>query len=132
MSNSLLPHRLQHARLLPYHPTPGACSNSTSIKSVMPSNHLIFSCPLSSCPQSFPASGSFPKSQLFTSGGQSIGASASTSVLLMNIQDLFPLGNKILPSSNVIFPMKSFICSFNKYLMLSTGWIEVLDLVNHI
>ena len=48
--------------------------------------------PFSSCLQSFPASGSFPMSQLFTSGGQSIGASASASVLPMNIQDWFPLG----------------------------------------
>ena len=48
--------------------------------------------PLSSCPQSFLASGSFPMSQLFTSGGQSIGVSASTSVLSMNTQDWFPLG----------------------------------------
>ena len=48
--------------------------------------------PFSSCLQSFPASGSFPKSQLFTSGGQSIGVSASASVLPMNIQDWFPLG----------------------------------------
>ena len=48
--------------------------------------------PFSSCPQSFPASGSFPTSQLFASGGQSTGASASVSVLPMNIQDWFPLG----------------------------------------
>ena len=48
--------------------------------------------PFSSCPQSFPASGSFPVSQLFTRGGQSIGVSASASVLPMNIQDSFPLG----------------------------------------
>ena len=48
--------------------------------------------PFSSCPQSFPALGSFPMSWLFTSGGQSIGASASASVLPMNIQDWFPLG----------------------------------------
>ena len=47
-----------------------------SIESVMPSNHLILCCPFSSCPQSFPALGSFPMSWLFTSGGQSIGASA--------------------------------------------------------
>ena len=51
-------------------------------------SHPLFS----SCPQSFPASGSFPGSQFFTSGGQSIGVSASTSVLPMNIQDRFPLG----------------------------------------
>ena len=57
---------------------------------MMPSNHLIFSHPLPSCPQSFPASGSFPMSQLFASGGQSIGASASVSVLPMNIQGWIP------------------------------------------
>ena len=56
-----------------------------SIESVMTSNHLIICCPFSSCLQSFPASGSFPMSQFFTSGGQSIGASASASVLPMNI-----------------------------------------------
>ena len=58
-----------------------------SIESVMPSNHLILCRPLSSCLQSFPALGFFQMSQLFTSGGQSIGASASASVLPMNIQD---------------------------------------------
>ena len=58
-----------------------------SIKLVMPSNHLIFCHPFSSCFQSFPASGSFLKSRLFASGGQSIGALASASVLPMNTQD---------------------------------------------
>ena len=58
----------------------------------MPSSHLILCHPLSSCLQSFPASGSFPMSQFFTSGGQSIGDSASASVLPMNIQDRLPLG----------------------------------------
>ena len=62
-----------------------------SIESVMPSNHLILCCPFS-CHQSFPASGSFPMSQFFTLGGQSIGVSASASVLPKNIQDWFPLG----------------------------------------
>ena len=57
----------------------------------MPSNHLIFSHPLPSCPQSFPASGSFSMSQFFPSGGQRIGASASAPALPMNIQDRFPL-----------------------------------------
>ena len=61
-----------------------------SIKSVMPPNHLILYRPFSSCLQSFPASGSFPMSQVFASSGQSIGASAS--VLPMNIQDWLPLG----------------------------------------
>ena len=63
-----------------------------SIESLMPSNHLILCHPFSSCLPSFPASGSFQMSQLFPSGGQSIGVSASASVLLMNIQDWFPLG----------------------------------------
>ena len=58
-----------------------------SIESVMSSNHLILCCPLLFLPQSFPASGSFPISQFFPWGGQSIGVSASTSVLPMNIQD---------------------------------------------
>ena len=63
-----------------------------SIESVMPSNISSSVVPLSSCPQSFPASGSFPMSQLFASGGQSIGVSASTSVLPVNTQDWSLLG----------------------------------------
>ena len=63
-----------------------------SVESVMLSNHLISVIPFSSCLQSFPASGSFQMSQLFTTGGQRIGASASASVLPMNIQGCFPLG----------------------------------------
>ena len=61
------------------------------IESVMLSNHLILCHPLLFCLQSFPASGSFPMNRLFTSGGQSIGASASASVLPANIQGGFPL-----------------------------------------
>ena len=60
-----------------------------SVEWAIPTNHLI---PFSSHLQSFPASGSFPMSQFFASGGQSIGVSASTSVLPMNIQDWYPLG----------------------------------------
>ena len=63
-----------------------------SIESVMPSNHLILWRPLLLPPSSSPASGSFQMSQFFSSGGQSIGVSASASVLPMNIQDWFPLG----------------------------------------
>ena len=92
MSDSLWPHRLQHARLSCPSPTPGACSNSC-----LPSRrcHPIISSsvvPFSSRLQSFLASGSFLMSQFFTSGGQSIGVSASASVLPMNTQDWFPLG----------------------------------------
>ena len=63
-----------------------------SIELVKPSNHLMLCCLFSSCLQSFPASGSFQMSQLFTSGSQSIGVSASTSVFPMNTQDWFSLG----------------------------------------
>ena len=63
-----------------------------SIESMTPSNHLILCRPFSSCPQSFPASGSSQMSRLFTSGGQSIGVSASISVLPINTQDWFPSG----------------------------------------
>ena len=63
-----------------------------SIESMMLTNHLILIIPFSSCLQSFPASGFFPMSRFFPSGGQSIGASASASVLSMNIRDWFPLG----------------------------------------
>ena len=67
----------------------------TTLGLVMPSNHLVI--PFCSCLQSFPASGSFQMSQLFTSGGQSIGVSASASVIPMNIQDWFPLGYPCSP-----------------------------------
>ena len=63
-----------------------------SIKSVMPSNHLMLCHPLLLLPSIFPASRSYPMSQFFASGGQNIGASTSASVLPMNIQDWFPLG----------------------------------------
>ena len=85
-------HGLQHARLPCPSPTPGAYSETyPSSRWCHPtiSSSVI---PFSSCLQSFPASGSFPMSQFFTSGGQSIGASASVSVLPMNTQDGFLLG----------------------------------------
>ena len=92
MSDSLRPHGLQHARSPCPSPTPGVYSNSCALSRWC---HPIVSSsaiPFSSYLQSFPVSGSFPVSQFFTSGGQSIGVSASTSVLPMNTQDWFPLG----------------------------------------
>ena len=92
MSDSLQPYGLQHTQLPCPSSTPGACSNScpsswwchpTISSSVIPFSSIL---------QSFPASGSFQMSQFFTSGGQSIGASDSVSILLMNIQDWLPLG----------------------------------------
>ena len=92
MSNSLQPHGLQHTRLSCPSLSPGICSNSCPSSQWCHPTISSSVVPFSSCLQSFPASGSFPKSQFFTSGGQRIGASASASVLPMNIQDWFPLG----------------------------------------
>ena len=92
MSNFLQPHGLQHARLPCPSPTPGACSDSCPSSRWCYPNISSSVIPISSCLQSFPASGSFPMSQFFTSGGLSVGASASASVLPMNIQKWFPLG----------------------------------------
>ena len=92
VSDSLRPRELQHARppwpspTLGVHPNP--CSLSRRCHPAISSSVI----PFSSCPQSFPASGSFQMSQLFTWGGQSIGVSGSTSVLPMNTQDWPPLG----------------------------------------
>ena len=90
MSDSLRPHALKHARLPCPSLSPRVCSGSHPLirwcHPTIPSSVI----PFSSCPQSFPASGSFPMSWIFSSGGQSIGA--STSVLPMNIQDWFPSG----------------------------------------
>ena len=122
VSNSLQPHGLQHARLPCLSPTPGAYSNScplsqwchpTISSSVIPS----------SCLQSFPTSGSFLMSQLFTSDGQSIGASASASVLLMNIQGWFPLGLTGLISLQYERSMNSMKRAHTKCsLNISPGW----------
>ena len=92
VSNSLRPHGLQHARLLCPLPTPRAYSNSCPSSGWCHPTISSSVIPFSSCLQSFPASGSFWMSQFFSSGGQSIGVSASASVLPMNIWDLFPLG----------------------------------------
>ena len=91
MSDSLRPHGVQHARLPCPSQSPIVCSNSCPLSQWC---HVIISSsivPFSSCLQFFPASGSFLMCQLCGSGGQSIGASASASVLPMNIQGWFPL-----------------------------------------
>ena len=89
MSNSLWPHELQHTRPPCPSSTSGACSN------LCPSSHPTISfsvVPFSSCPQSLPASESFPMSQLFAWGGQSTGVSALASFLPKNTKDWYPLG----------------------------------------
>ena len=90
VSNSLWPHRLQHARTSCPSPTPGVYANSCSLSQWCHPTNSSSAVPFSSCPQSFPASGTFQVSQFFASGGQSIWVSASTSVLPINIQDWFP------------------------------------------
>ena len=92
MSNSLQPHGLQHVRLSCSSPTPGTYTNSCpSSQGCHPtiSSSVV---PFFSCLKSFPASGSFQMNQFFALGSQSIGVSASTSLLPMNMQDWFPLG----------------------------------------
>ena len=92
MPDSLRPHALQHARLPCPSPSPRVCSNSCPLRRWCHPPILSSVIPFSSCLQSFSASRSFLMSQLFTSGSQSIGASASASVLPMNIRGWFPLG----------------------------------------
>ena len=91
VSDSLRPHERQHAKPLSPSPTPrvhpNPCPSSWWCHPTISSSAV----PFSSCPRSFPASGSFQMSQLFASGGQNIGVSASTSVLPMNTQDPSPL-----------------------------------------
>ena len=92
MSNSLWTHGLQQARPPCPSPTSGVYPNLCSLSRWCHPTISSSIIPFSSCPQSFPASGSFLMSQLFASGGQSIGVSASTLVLPVNTQDWFPLG----------------------------------------
>ena len=92
MSDTLQPHGLQHSRPPCPSPTPRVCSNSCPLSQWCHPTISSSVVPFSSHLQSFPASGSFPRSQFFASGGQSIGATASESVLPMNIQDWLPLG----------------------------------------
>ena len=122
VSDSLQPQGLQHTRLPCPSPTPRACSNSGPTSWWCHPAISSSVVPCSSCPQSFPASGSFPVSQLFPSGGQSIGVSASASVLPMNIQGwlLISLQSKGLSSvfSNTTVQKHQF---FGTQLSLSSN-----------
>ena len=92
VSDCLRHHELQHARPLWPSQTPGVYSNSCLLSQWCHPAISFSVAPFSSCPQSLPASGSFPMSKHFTWGGQSIGVSASALVLPVNTQDLSPLG----------------------------------------
>ena len=138
MSNSLRPHESQHAGPPCPSPTPrvypNSCPSSRWCHPTISSSVV----PFSSCPQSFSASGSFQMSQLFASGGQSIGASASTSVLPMNTQDWSPLGwtgwislqskglSRVFSNTTV---QKHSSFSMSKLLLCSL-WVSSLSRVN--
>ena len=126
VSDSLQPHGLQHVRLSWLSPTLEAYSNSCPLSRWCHPTISFSVIPFSSHHQSFPAPGSFQMSQLFTLGGQSIGASASASVLQMNIQDWFPLASFAIifsHSEGCLFTFAySFLCcaeAFNLILFFS-------------
>ena len=146
MSNSVRPHGLQHARL----PSPslGACSNSCLLSQWCQPSILSSVVPFSSCLKSFPASGSFPVNQVFTSGGQSFGASISKSFLPMNIQDWFPLGltglislqskglsrifsNTTVPKHQFFDPQSSLWSNSHIHTwLLEDLWTQVIELIH--
>ena len=109
ISDSLWPHGPPHARLPCTRPTPRACSNSRPSSQWYHPTISSSVVPLSSCLQSFSASGSFPMSQFFTWDGQHSGASASASALSMSIQDWFPLGLAGLISWQTLKALKSLL-----------------------
>ena len=141
-SDSLLPHGLQHARLPCPSLTPrvysNLCPSSQWCNPTMSSSVI----PFSSCLQSFPASGSFPMSQFFTSDGQNIGASASSSVLLMNTQNWFPLGltgwislqskglSRVFSSFNHLIRTDSNVFFFNGWVILHcVYWMKLEPII---
>ena len=138
MSDSLWPHELQHARPPCPSPIPGVYPNSCSLSQWC---HPTFSSsviPFSSCPQSFPASGSFQMHQLFTLGGQSIGVSASTSVLPVNTQDWSSLGwtgwislqskglSRVFSNSSKtsVLPCSAFFIVHHSHARVQPQWIQ--------
>ena len=121
MSDFLCPHELQHTRLPYLSPTPGACSNSCPLSQWCLSTILSSVLAFSSYPQSFPALGSFPMSQLFASGGQSNGASVL--VFPMNTQGWFPLG------LTGLFSLLSTGFSMHHSLKVSVLWCSAFFMV---
>ena len=120
MSDSWRPHETQHTKPPCPSPTPGVhpnpCPSSQWCHPTISSSAV----PLSSCPQSFPASGSFQMSQLFVSGGQSIGVSASTSVLPVNTQDWSPCSPRDSQESSPTPQFKSINSSALSFLSSPT------------
>jgi len=116
MSDSLQPHKPQHARPPCPSSTPGVNTNSRPLSWWCHPTISSSVVPFSSCIQSFPISGSFQMSQLFTSGGQNIGVSASTSVLPMNTQDWFPCSPRDSQESSPTPQFKSINSSALSFL----------------
>ena len=121
MSDSLRPHGLQHARLPCPSLSPWVCSNSCPLSQWYHPTIASSVIPFSPCPQSFPASGSFPVSQLFAPSGQSTGASASASVLPTSIQGWFPLGLTGLISFLLVEWCKIFLVFINVSIIFTYG-----------
>ena len=146
VSDALWPHELQHARLPCPSQCSGTCSNSCPLSWWCHPTISSLVVPFSSCLQSFPASGSFPMSRLFSSGGQSIGASASASVLPTNIKgwlydfwcyktEFFKdiLGifwGSLKPLSEGLWSQNHFIIIWKHFSLLSSGHVWMWEL-NH-
>ena len=130
VAQSLWAHGLQHARLPCPSPTPRACSNSCPLSQWCHPTISSSVIPFSSCLQSFPALRSFQMSQHFTSGGQSIGVSASSLVLPMNIQDWLPLGLTgliSLQSKGLLGVFSSIIIQKQQFFSTQLSlWIKLL------
>ena len=125
VSDSLRLHGLQYTRPPCPSPTPGAYSNSGPLSQWCHPTISSSVIPFSSRLQSFPVSGSFPMSQFFTSGGQSIGVSASASVLPMNSQDWFPLGLTGLNITEQLLKLVEIIS------LIFTIWLILLALYDY-
>ena len=119
MSDYLWPHERQQAKPPCPSPTPGVHPNPCPLSRWCHPTISSSVIPFSSCPQSFPASGAFQMSQLFTSGGQSIGVSASASVLPMNTQDWSPLLKDMIKATNA--QTDEEICRMRSSWVPSTG-----------
>ena len=135
LSDSLWTHGLHHARPPCPSPIPGVYSNSCLFSRWCHPTILSSVVPISLHLQSFPASGSFPMSQFFTSGGQSIGISVSSSVPPMNIQDWFPLGltgmislqSKRLKSLLQQYSLKAPILRYSAFFMVQHSYPWLLE-----
>ena len=131
VSDSLWHHGLQHAKLPCPSPTPGACSNSCASSRWCHPTISSSVIPFSSFLQSFPASRSFPMSQFFVSCSESIGDSASASVLLMNVQDWFSLGlNGLIASLSKGLSRVFSITSVQKHQFFSFLFVIILTSIH--